>query len=87
MAASVYARALQKAAELVGGRAKLARVLHVPLAELEKWLAEQAKPPREVFLRVVDIILDESGGGGAEGDDAPEAPSRDAAGSSERHID
>lgn len=87
MAASVYARALQKAADLVGGRDKLARLLHVPRAEIDKWIAEQGKPPpRDVFLHVVDLILDE--GGPAAGSDAPEPPpSREAAGSSERYTD
>jgi len=86
MTASVYARAVQKAAELVGGRAKLARLLHVPAAEIDHWIAEQAKPPREIFLRVVDLILDESGPA-AEGDPPEAPPSRDAAGSSERFLD
>ena len=38
MAASVYSRTLQKAAELIGGRARLCRHLHVPAAELQKFL-------------------------------------------------
>ena len=61
MAPSVYSRAVRKAAELVGGREKLSRTLQVPLAEIEKWLADQAKPPREIFLRVVDLIIDDNG--------------------------
>lgn len=85
MTASVYSRALLRAAEFVGGRDKLARVLRVPKAELESWIAGAAKPPRDVFLRVVDLILDETA---AEGGEAPEPPPpRDAAGSPERHID
>jgi hypothetical protein len=77
-AISVYSRALEKAAELVGGRRELARVLQVPQADIEKWIADDAKPPREIFLRVVDIILDETS---APGDDTAEPPpGRDAAG-------
>jgi hypothetical protein len=60
-AVSVYSRAVRKAAEIVGGREKLARTLQVPVAEIEKWLADQKKPPREVFLRVVDLIIDDDG--------------------------
>ena len=82
---SVYSRALQKAAELLGGRDELARVLQVPASEIEKWIAEQSKPPREIFLRVVDIILDETAAGGT--DEAPDAPpGRDAAGPT-RYVD
>jgi len=83
--ASVYSRALLRAAELMGGRDKLARALRVPKGELDKWIADDAKPPREVFLRVVDLILDGTAG---EGSDTPESPPpRDAAGSSQRYID
>jgi hypothetical protein len=83
-AASVYSRALLKAAELLGGRAQLARILQVPSTEIDRWIADEAKPTREVFLRVVDIILDETAVGGA--DDAGPPPGRDAAGPN-RYID
>jgi hypothetical protein len=76
---------MQKAAELLGGRDELAKALQVPSSEIEKWIAEQSKPPREIFLRVVDIILDETAAGAA--DDSPEAPpGREAAGPS-RYVD
>jgi hypothetical protein len=82
MATSVYSRAVRKAAELVGGRDKLARTLKVPREEIDKWLADQGKPPRDVFLRVVDLIIDDNGVGDATSPgDAP--PPRDCvAGSS-----
>ena len=86
MTASVYSRALLRAAELIGGRDKLASALRVPKDELDKWIGGDAKPPREVFLRVVDIILDETGAAG-EPNDTPDPPPRDAAGSSQRYID
>lgn len=86
VATSVYSRALQKAAELLGGRAKLAKVLHVPAAEIDKWIADQAKPPREIFLRVVDVILDETAPGDA-GESQEPPPSRDAAGPREHYFD
>lgn len=58
---NVYARAVRRAAELLGGRDNLARTLQVPLGEIEKWLAEEKKPPRELFLQVVDIVIDDGG--------------------------
>jgi hypothetical protein len=84
--ATVYGRALIRAAELLGGRDKLARVLRVPAAEIDKWIAGESKPPREVFLRVVDLILDETGPA-ADDTDAQDPPPRDAAGSSQRYYD
>ena len=85
MIASVYSRAVLRAAELLGGRDKLASALRVPKDELDNWISGAAKPPREVFLRVVDIILDETGAAG-DSDDTPEAPPRDAAGPSRSCI-
>ena len=84
--ATVYSRALLRAAELLGGREKLARVLRVPVGEIDKWIGGETKPPREVFLRVVDLILDETGPA-ADASDAQEPPPRDAAGSSEHYRD
>ena len=87
MAATVYSRALQKATELAGGRDKLAKILQVQRAELDKWIADQGKPPREIFLRIVDLILEESTPSGEAGDAAEPPPSRDAAGSTQRYLD
>ena len=83
-AASVYSRALLKAAELLGGRAELARMLQVPGAEIDRWIADEEKPPREMFLRVVDIILDETSAAASEPAEPP--PDRDAAGPN-RYVD
>jgi hypothetical protein len=85
-AASVYSRALRKAAELLGGRGQLAKVLQVPVAEIDKWIADQGKPPRDIFLRVVDLILDESVSG-SDSDPQDPPPPHDAAGSSQRYLD
>ena len=60
MASSVYSRTLQKAAELIGGYSKLSRHLRVPVAELQRWIEDRAAPPTAVFLRAVDLILDET---------------------------
>ena len=42
---------------MVGGRERLARTLQVPASEVEKWILGDKKPPREAFLRVVDLIV------------------------------
>jgi len=80
VATSVYSRAVRKAAELAGGREKLSRMLQVPLAEIEKWIADKGKPPREIFLRVVDVIIDDSGM--PESSPAEPPPAQDASGAS-----
>jgi hypothetical protein len=84
-AATVYSRALRKAAELLGGREQLAKVLQVPAVQIDKWIADEGKPPRDVFLRIVDLILDESRAGSDDPQEPP--PPREAAGSSERYLD
>jgi hypothetical protein len=50
----------------------------VPLADLEKWMADKDEPPMAVFLKAVDLVLDgtTSPGGSEPGD--PPAP-RDCA--------
>jgi hypothetical protein len=79
MATSVYSRTLQKAAEAAGGQKKLARVLRVPLMELEKWIADKDEPPMAVFLKAVDLVLDGTASSGA-GSDPGEPPApRDCA--------
>ena len=60
MARSVYSRTFQKAAELSGGLKKLARELRVPIAELDKWIADKEAPPMSTFLMAVDFVLDET---------------------------
>jgi hypothetical protein len=80
MPASVYSRTLQKAADLLGGRNKLARMLRVPMKDLEAWIADEAKPPLNVFLRVVDLVIDDGGPAPSTGDPGDAQPPRDAAG-------
>jgi len=60
VAQSVYSRTLQKAAELIGGRGQLCRHLHVPMADLQKWIDDKAMPPIGVFLRAVDLVIEET---------------------------
>lgn len=51
---------MQRAAELAGGRRQLAKALRVPLDELEKWIAGKDTPPTPIFLKAVDLVLDET---------------------------
>ena len=71
MAVSIYSRALQRAVTLLGSRARLCKHLHVPAAELDRWIADQAEPPKGIFLKVVDLIIDETP---APGDSDPGEP-------------
>ena len=87
MASSVYSRALQKAADLLGGRSKLARFLRVPTKDLDGWIADEAKPPLNVFLRVVDLIIDETGTAPETAEPGDPPPPRDASGRNRRHYE
>jgi hypothetical protein len=76
VASSVYSRTLQKAAQLLGSRAKLCRHLQVPLAELQKWIEDKQAPPIAIFLKAVDLIIEETPPpGSSEAGEPP--PSRD----------
>ena len=80
MTSSVYSRTLRKAAELLGSRQKLAHHLHVPLTELENWIAGTALPPTGTFLKAVDVVIVETApptSGEPSPPDEPPAP-RDA---------
>ena len=56
--ATVYARALQRAAQVLGGEDRLRARLGVKTHDLEQWLAGGREPPTEVFLAAVDILSD-----------------------------
>ena len=69
---------------MAGGRAELARTLQVALADVEKWILGEKKPPRELFLRVVDLLIEDS----ASSDSAGDPPvGRDAAGAAAAAFD
>jgi hypothetical protein len=70
MPASVYSRTLQKAAELSGGQKKLARLLRVPLSD-------KGEPPMAIFLRAVDLVLDETGAPAAGSEPGEPSPAKD----------
>jgi hypothetical protein len=74
MVSIVYFRTLQKAADLLGGRKKLARHLRVPLGELESWMSGKEVPPIGVFLKAVDLVLDETAPPGDTDAGEPPAP-------------
>jgi hypothetical protein len=57
-----YRVALARAAELLGGASFLARRLQVSMPELTRWLAGDDAPSMETFLKVVDIVLEDSRG-------------------------
>jgi CheY-like chemotaxis protein len=54
-----YRAALARAAGLVGSARALSVRLRVPMADLTRWLAGEGKPTIDVFLRVVDILVEE----------------------------
>jgi len=56
---SVHARTLEKAAELIGGERALARYLRVPMPELFVWMRGASPIPDSVFLRAVDLVLND----------------------------
>jgi hypothetical protein len=60
MATQVMSRTFEKAAELAGGQKALARRLRVPLGELQKWIAGQGQPPMAIFLKAVDLVLEQT---------------------------
>lgn len=52
-------RTLAKAAELLGSERALARYLGVPMPELFVWMRGATPLPDPLFLRVVDLVLDD----------------------------
>lgn len=56
MGDSVHARAMRRAADLVGGKSALREKLRVPMRDLERWMDGGEKPPMDVFLKAVDIV-------------------------------
>ena len=52
-----YARALARAAEMVGSVEALALRLHFPAAVLRAWINGTQEVPVPVFLTVVDLLM------------------------------
>jgi len=59
---SVKAKTLQMAAKRLGGPRKLRDYLHAPSAEFVSWLSGVEEPPTPVFLRALELILDDLDG-------------------------
>jgi hypothetical protein len=55
---SVRTRTLRAAAALAGGSPSLRDALGVTSAEMMAWLSGTEDPPREIFLRAVELVLD-----------------------------
>ena len=53
----LHRRLLERAAEIVGGKAQLCRRLGIERHSLEFWLAGRATPPPEVFFAAADLVL------------------------------
>lgn len=59
MSASVQSRAVLRAADLAGGRQALADRLSLARADVDAWIAGERRPEMAVFVRIVELILDE----------------------------
>lgn len=58
MLQDIHKRALRRAAEILGGNEELRLHLGASEAEFASW-AERRELPRDIFLRLVDIITEE----------------------------
>jgi len=54
----VYTRTLLRAAEILGGEVELALRLKVTPSHLHLWMRGLSVPPRDVFLRAVDLVVE-----------------------------
>jgi hypothetical protein len=52
------------AAELLGGPRQLRIFLRAPAADVAAWLAATMEPPESVFLRALELILEDLDAGG-----------------------
>jgi hypothetical protein len=55
-----YKAALARAAQIAGGVQSLSDLVRVPVADLMRWIRGESKPPMAVFLRVIDILIEDS---------------------------
>ena len=56
----VYVRTLGRAAALSGGTLELARRLQVTPEQLDAWIAGSEIAPDAVFLRAVDLLMEDT---------------------------
>jgi hypothetical protein len=57
---TVYAAALARAALILGGIERLGEYLEVPRNYLDRWLTGTSMPPPNIFLKVVDVVSQDS---------------------------
>ena len=55
---SRYLKALSRAEQILGSRARMAAVFGVPPEKIQAWLDDQEPAPLEIFLRSLDVIAD-----------------------------
>ena len=60
MTATIHSRALRRAADILGGTSALRDYLQVPSSQLSRWLDAAEQPPAGIFLKAVDVIVDQS---------------------------
>jgi hypothetical protein len=56
---TAHTKALRRAAEVLGGVRELRDYLRVPTEELSCWLSGAEAPPTGIFLRVVDLLVED----------------------------
>jgi hypothetical protein len=56
---SVQARALHRAVAVIGGLHQLAGYLKVSDQYIREWMFDVGSPPNGVFLRVIELLLDQ----------------------------
>jgi len=49
---------LRRASSILGGTSQLRKYLRVSALSLSVWMAGAEPPPRDVFLKAVDVIVD-----------------------------
>jgi len=54
---TVYADTLARAAAAVGGEARLAAALHVPVGDIRRWLHGEVYPATEVYQKALDLLI------------------------------
>ena len=52
--------AIARTAELLGSMETLSQKLAVPVADLIRWERGEGEPPIDVFIRLVDLLRDET---------------------------
>ena len=62
---------LERAAEILGGAEQVAAYLGVSPAHVRIWMRGMFSPPADVFLRLVDLLSEQTGEGGPPGGDRP----------------